>query len=90
MNTENKVKSFKSNREIAVLKNIYSFIEYCKDIHKKTFDFEWESNSWMIKANFKKHNKNINHPLNNEFIDFAKSYVTYQYTIGGRRHKSTI
>lgn len=32
MNAETKVKSFKSNREINALKNIDSFIEYCKDI----------------------------------------------------------
>ncbi|HAK5292016.1 TPA: integrase [Salmonella enterica] len=90
MNAETKVKSFKSNREINALKNIDSFIEYCKDIHKKTFDFEWESNSWSINAIFKKHNKVLNEPLNNELIDFAKSYIIYQYTVVGRRHKATL
>ena len=90
MNAETKVKSFKSNREINALKKIDSFIEYCKDIHKKTYDFEWESNSWPIKAIFRKHNKVLNEPLNNELIDFAKSYITYQYTVVGRRHRATL
>ncbi|ARA75343.1 hypothetical protein B5S52_05360 [Pectobacterium brasiliense] len=85
--------TFKPKSEISALENIGSFIKYCKDIYNKSkegLDFKWDSTIWIKRAVFKKYQKNKEHSLDNDFIDFAKSYVFYQEMIVGRKNVKTL